>query len=76
VLLTTGDNDGRVNPAQSRKFLARLQAANPNGHALLLRTSASAGHGIGSSLSETILERSDIFSFLFQELGVSYQAAH
>ena len=27
VLLTTGENDGRVNPAQSRKMAARLQAA-------------------------------------------------
>ena len=74
VLLTTGDNDGRVNPAQSRKFLARLQAANPDGRPILLRTSAGAGHGIGSSLSEVINERTDTFSFLFQQLGVNWQA--
>ena len=70
VIMTTGDNDGRVNPAQSRKMIARLQAANPNGHPILLRTSAASGHGIGSSLDETINERTDTFCFLFQQLGV------
>ncbi|MDT8999734.1 prolyl oligopeptidase family serine peptidase [Paucibacter sp. APW11] len=74
VLMTTGDNDGRVNPAQSRKMIARLQAANPNGRPILLRTSAASGHGIGSSLSETIKERTDTFSFLFQQLGVDLNA--
>ena len=70
VIMTTGDNDGRVNPAQSRKMIARLQAANPNGHPILLRTNAASGHGIGSSLTETINERTDTFSFLLQQLGV------
>jgi prolyl oligopeptidase len=69
--MTTGDNDGRVNPAQSRKMIARLQAANPNGHPILLRTSAASGHGIGSSLTETINERTDTFCFLLQQLGVT-----
>ena len=70
VIMTTGDNDGRVNPAQSRKMIARLQAANPGGDPILLRTSAASGHGIGSSLSETINEQTDTYSFLFQQLGV------
>ena len=70
IIMTTGDNDGRVNPAQSRKMIARLQAANPDGKPILLRTSAASGHGIGSSLSETINEQTDTYSFLFQQLGV------
>jgi prolyl oligopeptidase len=74
VIMTTGDNDGRVNPAQSRKMIARLQAANPNGMPILLRTSSVSGHGIGSSLTEVINERADTFSFLFQQLGVKLQA--
>ena len=74
VILTTGDNDGRVNPAQSRKMIARLQAANPNGRPILLRTSATTGHGIGSSLDEIINERTDTFCFLFQQLGVDARA--
>jgi prolyl oligopeptidase len=70
IIMTTGDNDGRVNPAQTRKMIARLQAANPGGQPILLRTSAASGHGIGSSLSETINEQTDTYSFLLQQLGV------
>jgi prolyl oligopeptidase len=75
VIMTTGDNDGRVNPAQSRKMIGRLQAANPNGLPILLRTSSASGHGMGSSLTEIINERADTFSFLFQQLGVNIQTA-
>ena len=69
--MTTGDNDGRVNPAQSRKMIARLQAADPAGRPILLRTSAASGHGMGSSMSETINLQTDTYGFLFQQLGVS-----
>ena len=71
VLMTTGDNDGRVNPAQSRKMIARLQAADPSGRPILLRTSAASGHGLGSSLTETINLQTDTYGFLFQQLGVT-----
>jgi prolyl oligopeptidase len=71
VLLTTGENDGRVNPSQSRKMAARLQAASVSGHPVLFRSTASAGHGIGSSLKDRIAEQADIYSFLFQELGIN-----
>lgn len=71
ILMVTGDNDGRVNPAQSRKMIARLQAANPQGNPILLRTSASSGHGIGTALSERIAEVTDTFCFLFAETGTA-----
>jgi prolyl oligopeptidase len=70
VLLTTGENDGRVNPAQSRKMAARLQAATDSGLPILFRSTASAGHGIGSSLKDKIAEQADSLSFLFDQLGV------
>src|SRR5204862_7102323 len=70
VLLTTGENDGRVNPAQSRKMTARLQAATASDRPILFRSTASAGHGIGSSLKERIAEQADILSFLFDQLGI------
>jgi prolyl oligopeptidase len=38
----------------------------------LLRTSASAGHGIGTALDERIEEDADLFSFLFDQLGIEY----
>lgn len=76
VLFTTGDHDGRVNPMQSRKMVARLQAAQSAPIAerpILLRTSANAGHGMGSSTSEVIAERTDSYSFLMDQLGMPLQ---
>ena len=73
VLLTTGANDPRVDPWHSRKFCARLQAATSSPWPVLLRTSDAAGHGIGSSLAETIALRTDAFMFLINELGVNYR---
>ena len=69
VLLTSGDNDGRVNPWQSRKMAARLQAANTGG-LVLLRTTSTSGHGIGTSLDERIDEEADVWGFLFEQLGI------
>jgi prolyl oligopeptidase len=75
VLMLTGAHDGRVNPMQSRKFTAALQAANTSDAPILLRTSANSGHGIGSSLSERIDEQTDELEFLFAELGMRYPPA-
>lgn len=70
VLLTTGEHDGRVNPAHSRKMAARLQAATSGERPVLLRVSSRAGHGMGSSRSEVIAEQTDVWSFLFDQLGM------
>jgi len=71
ILMMTGANDGRVAPYHSRKMTARLQEANQSEHPILLRTSTSAGHGIGTALSERIKQQADIFSFLFAQLGMT-----
>ena len=70
VLMMTGANDGRVAPYHSRKMTARLQEANQSEHPILLRTSSSAGHGIGTALSERIKQLADIYSFLFAQLDM------
>lgn len=70
VLFLTGDNDGRVDPLHSRKMTARLQAATHSGRPVLLRTSASSGHGIGTALDERIEELADIYAWLFDQLGM------
>lgn len=70
VIFLTGDNDPRVDPANSRKMVARLQAAGHSKGPILLRTSSHAGHGMGSSLSERISQATDAYSFLFEQLGV------
>jgi prolyl oligopeptidase len=74
VLFLTGQNDPRVDPYNSRKMTARLQAADPGG-SVLLRTSADTGHGMGTPLGAQIQEEVDVFSFLFTRLHVAYQAA-
>ena len=70
VLFLTGDNDGRVDPMNSRKMTARLQAATHSNLPVLLRTSSGSGHGIGTALNERIAQDVDVFSFLFEELGM------
>jgi len=71
VLMMTGANDGRVAPYHSRKMTARLLAANKSENPILLRTSSSAGHGIGTALSERIKQSADIYAFLFGQLGMT-----
>ena len=74
ILFPTGENDHRVNPMQSRKMTARLQAATSSGYPILLRTSSNAGHGIGTAVDEQIEEDADVLSFLFDQLGIKYAA--
>jgi prolyl oligopeptidase len=69
VLFLTGDNDPRVDPLNSRKMTARLQASGTP-HPVLLRTSGNSGHGIGTALSEYVAEEADVLAFLFEQLGV------
>jgi prolyl oligopeptidase len=71
ILMMTGANDGRVAPFHSRKMVARLDEANKSANPILLRTSSSAGHGIGTALSERIKQSADIYSFLFAQLGMA-----
>ncbi len=68
ILFTTGANDPRVDPMNSRKMTARLQASGTS-KPVLLRTSSNSGHGIGTALSEQIDEITDIDSFLIAQWG-------
>jgi prolyl oligopeptidase len=70
VLFLTGANDPRVNPANSRKMAARLQAATSSHAPVLLRTSAISGHGVDTGLDEQIEESADGWAFLFDQLGL------
>ncbi|MEJ2188525.1 MAG: prolyl oligopeptidase family serine peptidase [Acidobacteriota bacterium] len=73
TLFLTGANDPRVDPANSRKMTAILQADSSSGLPVLLRTSATTGH-IGSPLSARVAIATDVYAFLFHELGVEYSA--
>ena len=69
VLLMTGDNDPRVDPMNSRKMTARLQASGTR-LPILLRTSSTSGHGIGTARSEQIAQNADALAFIFDQLGI------
>jgi prolyl oligopeptidase len=73
VLLLTGANDGRVDPANSRKMAARLQAATSAKNPVLLLISFDSGHGSGTSLSKAIEQQADVFCFLIEQLGLHYK---
>ena len=70
IFMATGETDGRVNPAHSRKMVARLQAATNSGRPVYLSINSHAGHGIGSSLSVRVNQSADIYSFLFDQLDM------
>jgi len=70
IFMATGETDGRVNPAHSRKMIARLQAATRGGP-VYLSTNAHAGHGIGSALSIRVGQWADQYAFLFDQLGLT-----
>jgi prolyl oligopeptidase len=69
ILFTTGANDPRVDPMHSRKMTARLQSSGSQ-KPVLLRTSSTSGHGIGTSLSDQIDELTDVYQFLFAQWGL------
>jgi prolyl oligopeptidase len=75
IFMATGETDGRVNPAHSRKMIARLQAAASADRPVYLSINSHAGHGIGSSLSIRVNQAADLYAFLFDQLGMSLPPA-
>ena len=70
LLLTTGANDPRVAPWQSRKFAASLQDASTSGQPVLLLTRMNAGHGIGAPFSQRVGDTALMMTFFATELGL------
>jgi prolyl oligopeptidase len=74
VLFMTGDTDTRVDPMHAKKMAAEMQAEAKNGSSktrpILLRIEEKAGHGAGKPVAKQIEEFTDIYSFLFWQLGV------
>lgn len=69
TLVTTADHDDRVVPAHNFKYAAALQAAQAGDNPILIRIDTKSGHG-ASSTTKTLEQQTDIFSFLFENLGV------
>jgi prolyl oligopeptidase len=69
--ITVGLNDHRVAPWMNAKFAARAMA-RPEGRSLVfIRADADAGHGIGSTRTQTAEEWADAYSFLLNRFGAS-----
>ncbi len=74
ILFMTADTDTRVDPMHAKKMAAEMQAEAKNGDSktrpILLRIESKAGHGAGKPVTKQIEEYTDIYSFLFWQLGV------
>jgi len=74
VLFMTADTDTRVDPMHAKKMAALMQAEAKNGSSrtrpILLRIESKAGHGAGKPVAKQIEEFTDMYEFLFWQLGV------
>jgi prolyl oligopeptidase len=74
ILFMTADTDTRVDPMHAKKMAALMQAEAKNGSSherpILLRIETKAGHGAGKPVTKQIEEFTDVYSFLFWQLGV------
>jgi len=73
ILFMTADTDTRVDPMHAKKMAALMQAEAKNGESktrpILLRIESKAGHGAGKPVTKQIEEFTDIYSFLFWQVG-------
>lgn len=70
VLLATAESDTRVDALHARKMAARLQAATGSDQPILLRLETKAGHGQGKPRAKVLEELTDVWGFLFWQLGI------
>jgi prolyl oligopeptidase len=69
VMITTGLNDPRVAPWEPAKAAAALQASGTS-KPVLLRIDEEAGHGIGSTKTQTDALAADVVAFVFWRAGL------
>ncbi len=68
MLVMTADNDDRVPPFHSYKFVARLQNRPAQKNMILLKSRHNAGHYSGSTWNMELRETADIYGFILYEL--------
>jgi prolyl oligopeptidase len=75
ILFMTADTDTRVDPMHAKKMTALMQAEAKNGDSkdrpILLRIDTKAGHGQGKPVAKQVEDSTDMYSFLFWQLGVT-----
>jgi prolyl oligopeptidase len=74
ILFMTADTDTRVDSMHAKKMAALMQAEAANGRSrerpILLRIDTKAGHGAGKPIAKQVEDLTDIYSFLFWQLGM------
>jgi len=70
VLVTTADHDDRVVPGHSFKYIAELQRSKAGRNPALIRIETRAGHGAGKPVSMVIDRLTDVYSFMFYNMGI------
>jgi prolyl oligopeptidase len=71
TMIMTADHDDRVVPAHSFKFAAELQSKQlSTGNPILIRIDKKAGHGAGKPTTKLIEDATDMYSFIFWNLGI------
>lgn len=69
LLATSGMTDPRVPAWQGAKISERVRVASSSGKPVLLRVEFEAGHGIGSTRTQSDEEYADAFAFIFWQSG-------
>jgi prolyl oligopeptidase len=69
TLVITSDHDDRVVPAHSFKYTATRQEKSTGDAPVLIRIETNSGHG-SSNLSKGLQETADIYSFIWNNMGV------
>lgn len=71
IMVTTADHDDRVVPAHSFKYAATLQASSTGNKPKIIRIDSKAGHGAGKPISKVVEEYTDIYSFIYYNMGIT-----
>lgn len=69
TLIFTSEDDSRVDPLHARKMVALLQNLPGQQRPVYLRVQPSAGHGVGKTVDQWVVEEADIWTFTTQMLN-------
>jgi prolyl oligopeptidase len=70
ALFITSDQDDRVHPMHSFKMFARLKENKNQKNTMLLRVEKNAGHSGAGKILPMIKRTTDMFTFVYKELGM------
>jgi prolyl oligopeptidase len=76
TLLVAGDNDDRVDPFHSFKFLAALQANAAEKNPCILYYEKQAGHVISRDVEKTENTEAFIYAFIYKYLGIENKISY